>query len=527
MGAARRALRASYPFLIAATPVVYLALHNADQVTPQQTVVPLLLALGTAGVLLWAGARVFGRPVAAILVAVLLVGLFTGGSLHQALIERFGAGAYWLAFGFALALAAGALFGVWRYARGSPARQEAATTLLSIMSLVLFLNMSVGLLLPDKRRVFFDPDRVTSDDGPREHPVLAAESAQFPDIYYIIADTYGRDDVIRDLYGHDNGEFTAWLESRGFYVARESWSNYPITFLSLASSLNMRYLDEQVEQAVARKRGSRDYTPLYRMIHRADVPERLQQKGYRYAQTLTHWGGTDRSANADIRYKFAPFLGDEFTGTLANMTLLRVFAPTIDELHRFVAASVPRMAELEGPTFGFVHLLLPHNPYVFDRDGRVIASHPLTLSLKGQDRVWHVREPFVEQLRYTNTLLRRMIDDILARAPTPPMIILQGDHGTSLAEFDGGVRTVAEPVERLAILNAYLVPEAMRARLYPDITPVNTFRLLLSAQFGDDLAPLPDLSYFSYQKNPYDLRDVTAELRGGAAATPVAAMPSP
>ena len=131
-----------------------------------------------------------------------------------------------------------------------------------------------------------------------------------------------------------------------------------------------------------------------------------------------------------------------------------------------------------------------------------------------QEEAWRLREPYVEQLRYTNTLLKEMIDGILARSKVPPVIILQGDHGTALSMFEGGVeRDAPDPAERMAILNAYLVPEAVRAKLYPGITPVNTFRVLLSAQFGDDLPLLPDTSYFSFSKDPYDLQDVTARIR--------------
>jgi hypothetical protein len=531
MGAAKRVLRAIYPFLTAATPVAFLAVRNVAQVTPEQMLAPLLGLLAVTALLLFAGRRLLGSPpLAAILVTLLLIALFTTGPLHQTLVERFGGVMHWPAFALSAALSTGLLFGAWRYARANPAREEAITSILSIMSLVLFLNMSLRLAAPDKREIFLDPDRIPFEQGPREHPVLAAESAQFPDIYYIIADGYAREDALQRYYGYDNSEFSAWLESRGFYVARESWSNYPMTFMSLASSLNMRFVNDDAAQIVERRRGASEYdrTPFYRLIQRAEVPERLQQKGYRYAQTLTHWGGTDRSGDADIRYKFAPFLGDEFAGTLANMTLLRVVSPTLDQLHHFVAGSVSRMAAIEGPTFGFVHLLLPHNPYVFDRHGAVVARYPLTIALDQQNRAWRLREPYVEQLKYTNTLLKRMIDDILARSSVPPVIILQGDHGSAISGFAGGTAPHApEPRERLAILNAYRVPEAMRARLYPGITPVNTFRLLLSTQFGDDLPVLPDSSYSAFYDNPYALRDVTAELHGGApAVTPAASTSS-
>lgn len=66
------------------------------------------------------------------------------------------------------------------------------------------------------------------------------QGAGGPDIYYIVLDGYGRADVLEELYGHDNGPFLDGLRDRGFYVADEAYSNYAVTPLSLAGTLNMR-----------------------------------------------------------------------------------------------------------------------------------------------------------------------------------------------------------------------------------------------------------------------------------------------
>ena len=50
----------------------------------------------------------------------------------------------------------------------------------------------------------------------------------------MILDGYTRDDVLDEVYGFDNEPFLAGLEDRGFYVARDSYANYPATYLSLA-----------------------------------------------------------------------------------------------------------------------------------------------------------------------------------------------------------------------------------------------------------------------------------------------------
>jgi hypothetical protein len=57
-----------------------------------------------------------------------------------------------------------------------------------------------------------------------------------PDIYYIVLDAYGRQDVLADLYNLDNRPFLDYLEGKGFYVASESHSNYMQTVFSIPAS---------------------------------------------------------------------------------------------------------------------------------------------------------------------------------------------------------------------------------------------------------------------------------------------------
>ena len=107
------------------------------------------------------------------------------------------------------------------------------------------------------------------------------------------------------------------------------------------------------------------------------------------------------------------------------------------------------------------------------------------------------------------------IDALIADSPSPPVIILQADHGTCarycsdlpVAEQEEFIR------ERMAILNAYYLPVGGKGRLYPTITPVNTFRVVFGTLFGEDLELLPDRQYISWLDRPYDLVDVTEQLK--------------
>jgi hypothetical protein len=57
-------------------------------------------------------------------------------------------------------------------------------------------------------------------------------------------------------------------------------------------------------------------------------------------------------------------------------------------------------------------------------------------------------------------------------------------------------------------LNAYYLPAASNV-LYPTITPVNTFRVILNAYFGGKFPLLEDLSYMSNLNDMFGLTEVT------------------
>ena len=65
-----------------------------------------------------------------------------------------------------------------------------------------------------------------------------------PDVYYFLLDSYPRADFIRKWMDYDNTPFLDALKQRGFYVADCSLSNYSYTRLSLATSMNMNYIEE-------------------------------------------------------------------------------------------------------------------------------------------------------------------------------------------------------------------------------------------------------------------------------------------
>jgi hypothetical protein len=60
----------------------------------------------------------------------------------------------------------------------------------------------------------------------------------------------------------------------------------------------------------------------------------------------------------------------------------------------------------------------------------------------------------------------------------------------------------------MKILNAYYLPEGGGQEIYPEISPVNTFRVVFNRYFGGDLPLLEDRSYFSPVEHIFRFEEV-------------------
>jgi hypothetical protein len=166
-----------------------------------------------------------------------------------------------------------------------------------------------------------------------------------------------------------------------------------------------------------------------------------------------------------------------------------------------------------GPKLVFAHIISPHPPFVFDQDGKSIEPRYGYYLGDGDDYQGSLNEylsGYPAQVEFVNQKLEQVIDAILANSDPPPVIIIQGDHGPgSRLVWDSPSQTCLW--ERTPILNAYYLPEGGERLLYPSISPVNSFRVVLNAYFGAELPLLPDNTYFTSKRLPRQAVDITAE----------------
>jgi len=488
-----------YPFLFAAFPVLALFAYNKFETQFSNILRPLLVTLLIGSLLYGLFYLIFHKKVskAALVTGVSLLLFFSYGHVfnliqsserlrpilgrHPFLVAIFGL--LWLVI----------LFLAIRNKIGSD-----FTHLLNIFSIIL-----ISLPLIQMGR-FYLSEAISQNrikDNPSE--VTAGESGLTyqPDVYYIILDMFARPDALNATYGIDLTDFVDSMTEMGFYFADESESNYGETFTSISTTLNMDLIEDYMATHEITS-GSAESGDL--LIHN-EVRQLFQSMGY---QTIAFSTGYRWSewADADIYYQIRSTnpLGalTPFENLLFESTLIFPFrgyfleylpTPTTEdygqagvyhslhiETQYNILETLPEIPLNTNPTFTFAHVLIPHVPFVFGADGNLLQDPGYyTGDMAGAVDDAYSEDGYANQVKFISREIAKISQEIIDQSENPPIIIIQGDHGWRGAN-------------RHQILNLYYFPGEDYTNLYPDISPVNSFRVVLDQFFGFDFPLLSD-----------------------------------
>lgn len=506
-----------HPFLFAVYSVLGIYSQNVSQVPLDWAFRSLLISILLA-LLIYAALRLKFKDAeyAAWGTTLFIVWLFSG-HIYLLLLEQ---SSFWRTpLGGAVALALfslSVLLFASRWLWRKITSRKTITIFLNVVSivLVLFSGWTISsTLFRSNSQVRMIQDRVT------QYKIPAAETNGIPpDIYFIVLDGYGREDVLGELYGFDNSEFVSFLRDSGFYVADRSSPNYPQTELSISSSMNLDYLDSFVDGFGA----TSDRSPLRELMQHAVLRRFLEEQGYTFV-ALPSAALFAQITDADVYYNATLSGVNEFEGLVLSSTIAGVFAESWGvelpvqgySMHkRYILSALETLQtvpELQGPKFVFAHILSPHPPFIFDRDGNaIIPDRPYSTwdaSLYPGATDEYI-EGYTDQMAFINSQMVRVVTNILEKSEEPPIIIIMGDHGPG-AYYDTLELNESCLVERFSILNAYYFPDANYERLYPSITPVNSFRVILDQYFGATMDLREDKNYFAGWLSPYQFTDVS------------------
>lgn len=449
-------MKTLHPYLFAVFPILYLYVTNTSEASATDVLIPVAISIGVATLIFKVLGKLTKNIIKASLTASVLVASFY--------IYFFFAGRG-IIYVWAIIMASIIVL-IWVVKKDF----SKLSFYLSIVSMGLVATSLVNL-------VNYEAKAKVADDVETQSTLSLPEQPR--DIYYIILDSYGSNDAIKEIYGFDNSEFTNWLESKGFYVAYDSHSNYSKTTFSLPSSLNMDYFNE--DWVVNDKREQED--KLVDLIVNSKVSQELKNIGYCYIYISSGFFHDEAKPYAEV-YKSRTIINNFTTYLLWNTAVSPLVEKYVVDNQRdrviYAFNTLENLPDYDEPIFVFAHILCPHAPTIFNADGSI----PDRVE-RLEDDVELLKASHPSQVEYANYRMREIIDRLLAKEPEP-IIVIQGDHengGNVLVPYESGTN----------ILNAYYLPD--NGQLYSSISPVNTFRVIFNQYFGSNYTLLEDDSY--------------------------------
>lgn len=361
---------------------------------------------------------------------------------------------------------------------------------------VFYLNVLLLLyLLADVALITGHAWRAKKNTVPLAGDAVHKKAVHNWDVYFILLDEYGSTTSLQRNIGFDNSGMDSFFRQRGFSVQPGSRSNYNLTLFSMASLLNMNYLQGLPGNGVV---NVIDYNDGAQWIRNSKVITGFERQGYDVAnysifdldkrpsilnEELLPIGTRLITANTFYDRFLKPYYilyfetgkKDQLWGKYNYYAFLHYNEDVWNRVHDHAAPAHRR------PQFVYAHVLSPHTPFYFDKENNV-------LDIKTAMRVTKAYDPQYYQynLQHTNDAVKAAVDHILGHRKDNAVIIVMGDHG-----FRKKVHA-ADSLVLFQNLNAVYFPDHDYTQLYDSISNVNMFRVVLNKLNGRNDALLPD-----------------------------------
>jgi hypothetical protein len=494
-------------FFIPLLPVLFFFIHNAAYFTQlifTIDVLILLLIYGALAIMISLVIRfIFRRPAdeAYLLSALLMCDFLFYGPLqdHLLKLEQYS----WLGNTYFLFASLFLLTALIYYT----VRRNKALVPRFLLFMFLFFVISIlidGFVLSRKLSGKNNANALAKQMVSPVITTLPVQPSDRPDIYHLIFDSYSNSPALKEYFNYEN-DINGYLESKGFFVVDSAISNYRSTPYSIASVFNLQYL-----------KGAEPYqhsnSSNFLLGRKAYINNEwlrfLEKYDYRFSifsqleddRLLTNFGvlGVSkphswlRKQTMERIYQ-NPWLRDKITEPFGKSgkqpamirKSMRLFHAYNQKAIEHINSDCAKYAHgYKGPpVFSYTHFMIPHDPYLVDENGNLVDKpQPENADMKG----------YLDQLKYSNKLIRQIIDCILSDTTRKKLIIIQGDHG-----YRHYVN--APEVTAFGAIDALYFYDGNYEGIQKTGSLVNTYRIIVNKYFGGNL-PMLKSKYFNEQK---------------------------
>ena len=318
-----------------------------------------------------------------------------------------------------------------------------------------------------------------------------------PNIIYIVPDRYSGIKQLKRYWDFDNSDFYQALGSRGFVLNEDSRSNYPFTYVSLPSTLNSSYLENDFDD--------RPLSASYQFIKNAKAFKNLKELGYHFVNIGNRWAGSQKMELADFNY-----YRNNALLSVTTYYFLNYQTPIINILNRVFPSSgllsscssiketFDSFQEIslskESGLFIFAHMMVPHNPYLLNSKGKCVNRRHYK---KGAEGFEAKRTDYLEYLQYGNKKFLEIFDAV-NKNNNNFIFVIQADEGQyplSVFPHDHDAFTKNDWDAKTGIVNAFYYSKNHELKSDDFLTPINNFAHIFDLLGENNIQKNPHQTY--------------------------------
>ena len=364
----------------------------------------------------------------------------------------------------------------------------------------IFLILEVGTFIYNGITHVAASNNLSGPDYPKTN-IKSCVNAKKPDIFFIVLDGYTSSQCLKEEFNYDNSITDSLLLNNHFFISKYSKSNYNVTPFSLSSTLNLGYLKSGIENTMVT---TKKFLQAMETLKTNKLARFLDNQGY----SIRNFGCFDMEMAPtptdpyfkDLYYTQVDnqtFFSRLWSDIGWNFTLKNIFTGKFQIPKNYTKKKSYHLFRndynLKGlikelgtnsdtPRFVYTHLILPHEPFYLDSTGHFVSDTSILLNKI------NFKEGYLGQVKYSNLLLKKIVESIPSSNNKEKVIIIEGDHGFRNYEPD------VPEYKVFMNLNAYYFSDGDYSQLYNSISPVNSFRVVLNKYFCQSMPLLKDSS---------------------------------
>lgn len=417
---------------------------------------------------------------------------------------------------FVISVLIGIALDVWLKKGKTNPKKVAEFLVVFIIAIGIMQFLHMAIVMPS---VFRQSKTTASlESGQKSKP------SQKPDVYYIVLDRYASNSILKSQFNFDNNQFLDTLRQNNFTVNDNATSNYPITAISISSTINAKYTNQEV--ATYKNQTIQSRTLYHNLIQQSAVTKAFVQNGYKFYQIGSDYDATNYAPlgqNLSFSYQiqagsYKKNLRTFEVSEFSKSPLRQLFKVTLGwwpfksiekDKVKFVGDQLDSLNYLAnqpgGGRFIFAHILMPHDPFVFNKDGSISPYNATDNFGKS------IKSKYLDQLQYINSEITKTVNTIINKSNGQAVILLNADEGAHPQDMNQTAFSLPVPLDymeksdmstwpndwlkmKFGILQAVHIPKASEGDLN-HLASVNLFRIVLNQYLGYNLSYLPNCNF--------------------------------